>query len=74
MTQGDTVATLCHAKKTIMSRIPTKTEVLRVRVEPRFKQDVRQIAILKELDDSDIVRIAVKDYIQRVRNAASVQL
>jgi hypothetical protein len=55
-----------------MNRKSGKTEMLRVRCEPRFKQEIRQIAILKQLDDSDIVRIAVNDYIQRVKTAASI--
>jgi hypothetical protein len=54
-----------------MNRTNKKTAVLRVRCEPSLKQEVRQVAILKHLDDSDIIRIATQDYIQRFKTAAA---
>jgi hypothetical protein len=45
-----------------------KSEMVRFRCEPMLKMEVRQVALLKQLDDSDIIRIALRDYIDKFRN------
>ena len=51
-----------------------KTEVLRARVEPTFKQDVLMIAKLKRLDEADIIRIAVAHLIERFKSGATMNI
>ena len=46
-----------------------KTEVLRARVEPSFKQDVLMLAKFKRLDEADIIRIAVGQLLEKFKAA-----
>ena len=48
---------------------PAKTAVLRARCDSRLKSDVWQVALLQRLDESDIVRIAVANYVQKIQSA-----
>lgn len=50
-------------------RSRSKTDVIRARCEPDLKQDIERIALFKRLDAADITRIALRDYIQRFKNA-----
>lgn len=43
--------------------------MIRVRCAPDLKRKVYQIAQFKELDSSDIIRIALNDYIQKFKHA-----
>lgn len=45
-----------------------KPKLLRARCSEELKRDVAQVAKLKELDESDIVRIAVALFVRQVKN------
>lgn len=47
----------------------SKSEIIRARCGRDLKEDVERVAFLKQLDPADIIRIAVRDYIQRFRNS-----
>jgi hypothetical protein len=46
-----------------------KTQVIRARCDASLKGDVDRIAFIKQLDPADIIRIAVRDYVQKFRSA-----
>jgi len=47
-----------------------KSVTIRARVEPAFKREVAMLAKFKHLEESDIVRIAVAQLIEKFRNAS----
>lgn len=49
-----------------MTKSRTKSEEIKVRVEPRMKLDLEDIAVREQLDLSDIARRALADYVRRV--------
>jgi antitoxin component of RelBE/YafQ-DinJ toxin-antitoxin module len=44
-----------------------KTELLRSRCEPTLKREVVQVAMFQGLDESDIVRIACMQFVQKFK-------
>jgi hypothetical protein len=67
------VAQCSHAKimKTETLRKMAKDAILRARCDARLKEDVSRVAYLQRLDESDIVRIAVANYVQKFQGAPS---
>jgi hypothetical protein len=51
---------------------PAKTEMLKARCEPKLKEDVEQIALLKSLDPADIIRLACVNYVRQVQAASNI--
>ncbi len=45
---------------------PPKTSVLRARVTERLKEDVARVCVIQQLDEADVVRIGVNNYIQTI--------
>jgi antitoxin component of RelBE/YafQ-DinJ toxin-antitoxin module len=54
-----------------MTARPKKKAVLKARCDDALKEQVEQLAHTNQLDSSDIVRIAVVNYLQQIRAAAS---
>lgn len=49
---------------------PTKEAVIKARCDSGLKRAVDQIAMLQQLDSSDIVRIAVAAYVQKFQTGS----
>lgn len=48
----------------------SKDAILRARCDARLKENVNRVAYLQQLDESDIVRIAVAAYVQKFQGAS----
>jgi hypothetical protein len=52
------------AMKTMLRKLE-KDAILRARCDSRLKQNVGRVALLQQLDESDIIRIACAAYVQK---------
>jgi hypothetical protein len=50
-----------------------KSEMVRFRCEPNLKVEVNRVAVLKQLDAADIIRIALRDYLAQFRQTNGAQ-
>jgi antitoxin component of RelBE/YafQ-DinJ toxin-antitoxin module len=51
-----------------MMKKPAKTEMIRARCDQRLMMEIQQVALLKQLDMADIVRMACANFIQQIKN------
>jgi hypothetical protein len=50
---------------------PKKSAVIRARCDEGMKRSVEELAVLKELDPADIIRMAVRSYIRHFISGTS---
>lgn len=51
---------------------PAKTALIRARCNPALKSDIAQVAMLKQLDEADIIRIACSVFVQQFKNPTPI--
>lgn len=72
-----TLLFVCYNRATQIEKLmkkPTKSATIRARCAPQLKDDLATVAKLKELDEADIVRIALACYIAPFKNAAAARM